>query len=74
MDGARGGIGAIAGLSSLDDPLRRRLYEYVVSCDEPAARDDAAGAVGISRTLAAYHLDKLADAGILAVSYARAAG
>ncbi|MGH3552059.1 MAG: helix-turn-helix transcriptional regulator, partial [Mycobacterium sp.] len=42
--------------------------------DEPAARDDAAGAVGISRTLAAYHLDKLADAGILAVSYARAAG
>lgn len=53
--------------------MRRRLYEYVASRDEPAARDAAAG-VGISRTLAAYHLDKLADAGILAVSYAWAPG
>lgn len=62
------------GLSSLDDPIRRRLYEYVASCDEPVGRDDSANAVGISRTLAAYHLDKLAEAGILAVSYARAPG
>jgi predicted ArsR family transcriptional regulator len=54
--------------------VRRRLCEYVASRDEPAARDAAAAGVGISRTLAAYHLDKLADAGILAVSYARATG
>jgi predicted ArsR family transcriptional regulator len=65
---------AIAGLSSLDDPVRRRLYEYVASCDEPVVREDAAAAVGISRTLAAYHLDKLADVGILSVSYARPEG
>ncbi|PKV99925.1 putative ArsR family transcriptional regulator [Amycolatopsis echigonensis] len=65
---------AISGLSSLDDPVRRRLYEYVRSRDEPVARDDAAAAAGISRTLAAYHLDKLAEAGLLATSYARAAG
>lgn len=64
----------MAGLSSLDDPVRRRLYDYVASCDEPVARDDAAAAVGIGRTLAAYHLDKLAEAGILAVSYARPSG
>lgn len=68
------GLDAVALLSSLDDPVRRRLYEYVASCDEPVARDGAAAAAGISRTLAAYHLDKLADAGILSVSYARLAG
>lgn len=68
------GLDAVAGLSSLDDPVRRRLYEYVASRDEPVARDDAAAAVSISRTLAAYHLDRLADAGILAVSYARPPG
>lgn len=64
----------LAGLSSLDDPVRQRLYHYIASCDDPVARDDAAAAAGISRTLAAYHLDKLAEAGILSVSYARPAG
>lgn len=70
----RDGLDPLAGLSSLDDPVRRRLYGYVASCDDPVARDDAAAATGISRTLAAYHLDKLAEAGILSVSYARPAG
>lgn len=65
---------AVTGLSSLDDPVRRRLYEYVIGCNGPAARDDAATAVGISRTLAAYHLDKLADADLLETSYARPSG
>jgi predicted ArsR family transcriptional regulator len=68
------GFDPIAGLGSLGDPVRRRLYDHVASCAEPVARDDAAAAVGIGRTLAAYHLDKLADAGILSVSYARPAG
>ncbi|MEV5758319.1 helix-turn-helix transcriptional regulator [Streptomyces tendae] len=65
---------AIGGLSSLDDPVRRRLYDYVRTCDEAVSREDAAHAAGISRTLAAYHLDKLAEAGLLTVGYARAAG
>lgn len=67
-------IDPVAGLGSLDDPVRRRLYDYVASCDEPTTREDAAAAAGISRTLAAYHLDKLAEAGILSASYARPAG
>lgn len=70
----RDGLDALAGLSALDDPVRRRLYAYIASCDAPATRDDAAVAAGISRTLAAYHLDKLAEAGILSVSYSRPAG
>jgi predicted ArsR family transcriptional regulator len=74
MDSAGERLNGVTRLSSLDDPVRRRLYEYVASCTEPVVRDDAAAATGISRTLTAYHLDKLAGAGILDVSYARPAG
>ena len=72
--GGQHGLAGVAGLSSLDDPARRRLYEYVAAQDEPVSREDAAAAAGISRTLAAYHLDKLADAGLLTTSYARPPG
>ena len=61
----------LAALSELDDPVRRRLYEYVASHDRPVGRDEAAGAVRIGRTLAAYHLDKLANRELLTVSYER---
>lgn len=64
----------LSGLSTLADPVRRKLYEFVVRQDGPVRRDAAADAAGISRTLAAYHLDKLAEAGLLATSYARPAG
>jgi predicted ArsR family transcriptional regulator len=67
-------LSALAGLASLDEPVRRRLYEYVSEQGVPVSRDEAAAAVGITRTLAAYHLDKLADAGLLATAYQRPAG
>lgn len=65
---------ALAGLASLDEPVRRLLHEYVSGQDRPVSREEAAAAAGITRTLAAYHLDKLADAGLLATSYQRPAG
>ncbi|HWH23276.1 MAG TPA: transcriptional regulator [Candidatus Limnocylindria bacterium] len=37
-------------------------------------RDATAGAVGISRGLAAFHLDRLAEAGLLEVQYRRRSG
>lgn len=61
-------------LSELADPVRRRLYEYVAGQDDPVRRDQAADGTGISRTLAAYHLDRLAAAGLLTTSYARPPG
>jgi len=61
-------------LSSLGDPLRRRLFEHVAASAEPVSRDDAATAAGISRTLAAYHLDRLVESGLLVTAYARPAG
>lgn len=61
-------------LSALADPIRRRLYGFVAGQDRPVHREEAAATVGISRTLAAYHLDRLTDAGLLATSYARPDG
>ena len=58
----------------LGDPVRRRLYQAVAA--EPAAvgRDAAAVAVGVSRSLAAFHLDRLVEAGLLTVTYQRLSG
>jgi predicted ArsR family transcriptional regulator len=64
----------LASLSSLDDPLRRRLYEVVTSQPGPVSRDEAASAAGIGRALAVYHLDKLVESGLLTASYQRPAG
>jgi len=64
----------LAPLSSLDDPLRRRLYEVVTSRPGPVSRDEAASAAGIGRALAVYHLDKLVESGLLTASYQRPPG
>jgi predicted ArsR family transcriptional regulator len=64
----------LASLSSLDDPLRRRLYEVVTSHPGPVNRDDAASEAGIGRALAVYHLDKLVESGLLTASYQRPPG
>ena len=64
----------LASLSSLDDPLRRRLYEVVTSRSGPVSRDEAASEAGIGRALAVYHLDKLVESGLLTASYQRPPG
>ena len=64
----------VGSLGVLDDPLRRRLYDFVSEQDEPVSRDQASAAAGIGRTLAAYHLDKLESAGLLTVDYQRPKG
>jgi predicted ArsR family transcriptional regulator len=64
----------LASLSTLDDPVRRRLYEVVTRQPGPVGRDEAAAAAGIGRALAVYHLDKLVESGLLAATYQRPAG
>jgi predicted ArsR family transcriptional regulator len=64
----------LTGLAGLGDPLRRALYSYVAERGVPVSREDAATAVGISRPLAAYHLDKLIDDGLLEARYQRRSG
>jgi predicted ArsR family transcriptional regulator len=64
----------VASVGSLGDPTRRALYEYVSRQTEPTGRDEAAAAAGVSRTLAAYHLDRMVQDGLLEVSFARRTG
>jgi predicted ArsR family transcriptional regulator len=64
----------VAALSALGDPTRRRAYDYVSAQARPVGRDEVATALGIGRTLAAYHLDRLAKEGLLSVAYARRSG
>jgi predicted ArsR family transcriptional regulator len=61
----------IEALTVLREPTRYRLYEYV--CRQPAAvsRQQAAEAVGVSRSVAAFHLDELVEAGLLRPEYRR---
>jgi predicted ArsR family transcriptional regulator len=56
---------AIRAVAVLDDELRRGMYNFIRAARRPVTRDEAAAAVGISRKLAAFHLDKLVDAGVL---------
>ena len=61
----------IAAIASLDDPVRRGLYLYVSGRGREVGRDEAARAVRISRALAAFHLDKLVQHGLLVTTYRR---
>ncbi|MEU2549063.1 transcriptional regulator [Streptomyces roseolus] len=55
----------IEAIAALQDPVRRRLYEYVVAQGRDVGRNEAAEAAGVARTLAAHHLDRLTEAGLL---------
>src|SRR5689334_22239884 len=64
----------LSAVAVLAEDLRQRMYAFIRRADAPVTRDEAAAAVGISRKLAAFHLDKLVDAGLLEAGYARPAG
>ncbi|MEU8521011.1 helix-turn-helix domain-containing protein [Streptomyces sp. NBC_01216] len=55
----------IDAIAMLQDPVRRRLYEYVATQGREVGRNEAAEAAGVARTLAAHHLDRLTEAGLL---------
>ena len=64
----------LAAVGALQDPVRRSLYRYVAAQPGDVSRDEAAAAGGIQRQLAAFHLDKLVEAGLLDTSYRRLTG
>lgn len=63
----------VRSISALDDPTRRRLFEFVRTTGHPVTREAAAEALGMSRKLAAFHLDKLVEVGLLSAGYDRSA-
>jgi predicted ArsR family transcriptional regulator len=65
---------ATAALHLLAEPTRRRVYDAIRAADGPQTREAVAVATGINRRLAAFHLDLLAEGGLLEVDYARPPG
>ncbi len=64
----------LSALAALSEPRRRRVYEHVASLRAEASRDQVAVALGVARSVAAFHLDKLVGAGLLEVRYRRPPG
>ncbi|GAA0251873.1 helix-turn-helix domain-containing protein [Saccharothrix mutabilis subsp. mutabilis] len=64
----------VAAVAALDEPTRRRLYDYVVRQPGPVGRDEAAAAVGVPRTTVAFHLDRLVGEGLLEAVHERRTG
>ncbi|PWC04499.1 helix-turn-helix transcriptional regulator [Agromyces badenianii] len=65
---------ALAAIASIADPQRRALFEFVTRQHEPVGRDETAAALGIPRGTAAFHLDRLVDAGLLTAEFQRRNG
>jgi predicted ArsR family transcriptional regulator len=61
----------LAAIGLLQDPVRRALYRHVVAAGGEVSRNQAAEAVGVQRGLAAFHLDKLVEAGLLEAGFRR---
>jgi len=75
MDQAPGPDERVAAVAALDQPLRRALYRLLARAGGGwTSRDEAAEALGVPRTVAAFHLDKLADAGVVDVRFERTTG
>jgi predicted ArsR family transcriptional regulator len=64
----------VRSIAALDQPLRRALYGLLAQRDGWVTRDKASEALGLARPVAAFHLDKLADAGVVEVSFERPDG
>ena len=61
-------------LGALADPVRRRVYDFVVAQDGPVGREQTAAATGIAVHAARFHLERLADEGLLSTQFRRLTG
>jgi predicted ArsR family transcriptional regulator len=66
--------GRIAGVASLAEPQRRALYRFIVDRGTAVTKDEAAAALGVARSVAAFHLDRLVADGLLATEFRRLTG
>lgn len=64
----------VEAVAAVADPLRAAIFEEVARNREPVGREWVAEAIGISRHAAAFQLDKLADQGLLEISFRRLNG
>jgi predicted ArsR family transcriptional regulator len=64
----------LAAVASLGDENRRKLFDYVSSAADAVSRDDAARALGLPRSTASFHLDRMVDDGLLSVEFRKLGG
>ena len=64
----------VEAVASLGDENRRRLFQYVASSPGPVGRDDVAAALGVPRSTASFHLDRMVRDGVLAVEFRKLGG
>jgi predicted ArsR family transcriptional regulator len=64
----------IAGVASLAEPQRRALYRFIVTQGGAVSKDQAAAAMGVARSVAAFHLDRLVADGLLTTEFRRLTG
>lgn len=64
----------LAAVTALAEPVRRSLFDLVLRSSKPVSKDVAAAELGLARSTAAFHLDRLAEEGLLEVEYARLSG
>ncbi|MBN2622211.1 MAG: helix-turn-helix domain-containing protein [Acidimicrobiales bacterium] len=65
----------ISGIAALDQPLRRDLYRLLSERRGAwVTRDEASAALDVPRSVAAFHLDKLVEAGVVEVTFERTTG
>ncbi len=55
----------VIALGVLAEPQRARIYDYLAGANAPRTRQDVADALGLGRTLVAFHFDKLEQAGLI---------
>jgi predicted ArsR family transcriptional regulator len=65
---------ALDAVGVLGDESRWRLFSFIRRARRAVTREEAAESVGISRKLAAFHLDKMVAAGVLRARSASADG
>jgi predicted ArsR family transcriptional regulator len=63
----------VRGVAALDHAVTRSVYRLLAGRGE-LSRDGAAEALGLARSVAAFHLDKLVDAGLADVRFERLTG
>src|SRR6516225_4677222 len=64
----------VMAVALLAEPTRQRLYLYLRERREPVGREEAARQTGVKPRLVAFHLDRMAEAGLLDVEYRRLSG
>jgi predicted ArsR family transcriptional regulator len=64
----------VSAIAALDQPLRRDLYRLLAERGGWTSRDEAAEALDLPRSVAAFHLDKLVEAGVAEVRFERTSG